>query len=291
MPSATHEGILAVLRANPGVLELLLARLGVQLPAHDKLTVVSENHGQVQPIELRSDGTIRLDSGGVAVLTIVPEVQLSIDPQKLLAWPSYMVSARHQYGCPALVVVITLSRRVADWARQPIDFGFGSGAWAPVVLGPGEIPEILDIAEAAARPELAVLSAIAHGQDGDHQRAATIALAAIKGGAASLMPEQQKMYNNVIRMALSVGARKVFEMIAASPDLMERLEKEWRETMRSDERIWAKAEDLLAVLQARGLSLSDEQRKIVDFAEDEATLDRWIRLAATVSSANALFED
>jgi hypothetical protein len=69
-----------------------------------------------------------------------------------------------------LLVVVTLSKRVAEWARRPIVLGPGLGAVTPLVLGPRELPEILDRDLATENPELAVLSAIAHGKDRDVSR-------------------------------------------------------------------------------------------------------------------------
>ncbi|WP_437662667.1 hypothetical protein [Sorangium sp. So ce1182] len=50
---------------------------------------------------------------------------------------------------------------VAAWAAENIDLGLGLGHVEPLVLGPTVVPEITDPADAEA--ELAVLSAVAHG--------------------------------------------------------------------------------------------------------------------------------
>jgi hypothetical protein len=48
---------------------------------------------------------------------------------------------------------------------------------------------------------------------------------------------------------------------------------------------------VLAVLEARGLTVSDEQRKRIEGTTDLQALDRLIRSAATVESTDELFED
>jgi hypothetical protein len=50
-----------------------------------------------------------------------------------------------------------------------------------------------------------------------------------------------------------------------------------------------KVEAVLAFLDARGLAISAEQRAQVLACADVAILDRWIRKAATVTSADELF--
>jgi len=50
-----------------------------------------------------------------------------------------------------------------------------------------------------------------------------------------------------------------------------------------------KAEAILSVLEARALKVSAEQRARITASKDVAELDRWLRLAATATDADALF--
>lgn len=50
-----------------------------------------------------------------------------------------------------------------------------------------------------------------------------------------------------------------------------------------------KAEGVLAVLQARGLQVSPQQRERIVASADVSQLDAWLRLAATATTADALF--
>lgn len=50
-----------------------------------------------------------------------------------------------------------------------------------------------------------------------------------------------------------------------------------------------KAEGVLAVLQARGLSVSAQQRERILASTDLDELDRWLRLAATATAVDTLF--
>lgn len=51
------------------------------------------------------------------------------------------------------------------------------------------------------------------------------------------------------------------------------------------------AKTICAVLEARGLAISEEQRERILGATESAELERWARKAATVKTTAELFED
>ena len=59
---------------------------------------------------------------------------------------------------------------------------------------------------------------------------------------------------------------------------------------RVEGRVEGRAEAVLAVLDARGLAVTDEQRERIEGTTDLEALDRLVRNAATVDSASELFE-
>jgi hypothetical protein len=75
-----------------------------------------------------------------------------------------------------------------------------------LVIGPSGVPEIIDSAQAQADPELAVLSAIAHGRDADVGKSVRIALAA-ESASAGLDEDRSKLYLDLILASLSEAAR------------------------------------------------------------------------------------
>ncbi|WP_444962541.1 hypothetical protein [Nocardiopsis sp. M1B1] len=54
-------------------------------------------------------------------------------------------------------------------------------------------------------------------------------------------------------------------------------------------RIEGRAEAILGVLDARGIAVSNEARERVNASSDLDELDRWVRRAAKVDSAEDLF--
>src|SRR5262249_52439870 len=155
--------------------------------------------------EYRADMVIELWTDQV-VHGIIVEVQLSIDSRKRFTWPAYAANLRARLECPVSLLVVTPDERVAQWAAQPIHLG-GEYWFTPYVLGPGGVPQLRDDAEARANPELAVLSAMAHGCDADPARAIQIALAALKA-SADLDDGRADLYADLIKDSLSEAAHQ-----------------------------------------------------------------------------------
>jgi hypothetical protein len=176
------------------------------------------------------------------------------------------------------------------------------------------------VPQAAQNPELAVLSAMAHGSRaadaGQVQTAVNIATAA--SSAFSLLSEDtRKLYLDIIDAALSDAARKAFVMLPewyqfqgptalkaiAQGKLEGRLEGklEGRLEGKLEGRLEGKlegkleglvqgeAEAVLAVLETRGLALSDAERERILSCSELTTLRGWVRKAVTVSHVAELF--
>lgn len=72
--------------------------------------------------------------------------------------------------------------------------------------------------------------------------------------------------------------------------LFDESRKQSFEQGRSEGRAAEKAADVLAVLDARGLTVTDAQRERILACKDIETLTGWLRRAATVDATDALFE-
>jgi hypothetical protein len=103
------------------------------------------------------------------------------------------------------LVIITIEESVARWAAQPIELG--AGRVVPSVLGPDNIPVITDLLQAEENVELAVLSAVVHGNDNDVVCAARIAAAAIVA-SAGLDEDRATLYVDLILKTLSEDAQR-----------------------------------------------------------------------------------
>jgi hypothetical protein len=140
---------------------------------------------------------------------IVVEVQLAVDERKRWVWPAYVANLRARLKCSVCLLVVTLDEAVARWAAKPIEMG-GESRFVPVVLGPSEIAEVTDCAEACAAPERSVLSAMAHGRGSDSRKAIQIARAALTA-SAGLDEEWRTFYGDLVYFSVGEDLRQELE--------------------------------------------------------------------------------
>lgn len=278
MPSITHEALLLLFRNRPELApELLRDVLGMPLPAYAEARIEAADLSEVDPAEYRADLVVLL-LDGKPVLAIVVEAQLKKDDQKQFTWPVYLAGLRARFKCPACVLVVTPSETIADWARTPIEVGPGSTI-KPFVVGPQAVPVIRDVEEANRDPELAVLSAMAHGKEEVGLAIATAAFDACR----HLDDARAMLYLDLVGISLNDIARAAFE------DLMATGNYEFQSDFAKKHRAAGKAGAVVAFLRARGIALTNDEENRILACSDLELLDRWIRKAATVSTADELF--
>jgi hypothetical protein len=280
MPSFLHEALLLLFRNRPELAaELLRDALGVELPAYTEARIESAELTDIEPAARYADLVVLLVDGK-PVLGIVVEVQLAADEDKPFTWPVYVTNLRARIRCQVELLVIAPDPKVATWAARPIRLG-ERGTFSAFVVGPEGVPIVDDLDRATRAPELAVLSAVAHGHGpvDDAVRLAVVAAQASAQAGASHFP----VYYDLIISALSAAARKAFEML---PQQYEYQDKSLRRSF-SD----GQAKAIIAVLEARGIGVSDKQRERIFASTDFAQLDRWVRKAAIIKSTDELFAD
>jgi hypothetical protein len=210
MPSPLHEALVLLFRECPA-LGLTLARdaLHVDIPAHTSAQVVSAEFTELVPAEYRADVVLRLDDQrGNTTDVLIIEAQLQADADKSYSWHLYAAGARCRYRCPATVVAVTLDERVARWSSRSIAVDRAGNTFRPLVLGPEQIPAITNIDSARALPELAVLSAMAHGHAAG---AETIGLTAL-AGCKPLDNARASLYADIIYANMGEIARRALEV-------------------------------------------------------------------------------
>jgi hypothetical protein len=209
MPSAEHEAILLLLREQPAVLVRLLDAVGIHLPDHREIQIREADFTQLVPTEYRADLVVTLERDGpVAALVIEP--QHSRDDDKRFSWPLYLAALHARVRCPTWLVVVAGSDALARWASRPIETFHPGSQFVPVVVGPRDIPRITSVADANELPELAVMSARAHGNDPDGAGVVTTAIAALVE-LGDRAPERAKLYFDLVLSALNAGARAILE--------------------------------------------------------------------------------
>jgi hypothetical protein len=273
MPSQLHESLLVLFRNRPELApELLREALQIELPAYNEARVESADLTDVQPAEYRADLVVLLYDKK-AVLGIVVEAQLSPDDDKRFAWPVYAVGLRARMRCPVCLLVVTAHEPVARWAAIPIDLG-GGNRFAPLVLGPSGVPQITDQDRANADPELAVLSAMAHGQGADSGKALQIAVAAMTA-SLGLDAERSVLYYDLVYASLGEAARKSLQtMDPAKYEFQSEFARRYLAEGEAKGEARGEAKVVLKLLALKFGPLSDEVTARVKSAS-AAELDQW----------------
>jgi hypothetical protein len=216
MPSHQHELLLLLFRNRFSSAADLLRELNVQLPDYDQICAESSDLSDLRPAEYRADLVLFLQSGSRKVLGVVVEVQLARDEDKSYAWPAYIANLRARHRCPVCLLVITIQDAVARWAARSIELGPGTRC-LPWVVGPTNMPAITTVNDANENVELAVLSAIEHGQHADISLAARVASVAILASAA-IDAERSNLYHDLIFISLANNVPHTLEATMSSLD-------------------------------------------------------------------------
>jgi hypothetical protein len=203
-----HEILVDLFKNRPSLAAEILAEvLGVSLPAYTEARIASADLTEIQPAEYRADIVVVLLERHVAVRVIIVEVQLAIDPRKRLSWPAYVTVSRAIHGCPADLLVVASDAGIAGWCAEPIEIGVPGFVLRPPVLRRTAVPVVIDPGEAARRPELGVLSAMAHGET---EQGATIA-AAVLPAIQGLDADRTRFYFDLVYNSLNEAARQSLE--------------------------------------------------------------------------------
>jgi hypothetical protein len=209
MPSQLHEALLLLFRNRPALApELLRDALHMEIPPFTDVRLDSADFTDIQPAEYRADLVVLL-TNGTPILGIVVEVQLHADERKRFAWPVYVANLRARLECPVCLLVVAGNDSVARWAAKSVALG-GGNEFTPMVLGPAGVPEVTDEAQAREDPELAVLSAVAHGEDENTEKSLQIALAA-QLASAGLDEGRSRLYFDLVVNSLSEATRKALQ--------------------------------------------------------------------------------
>lgn len=273
MPSQWHEALVLLFRNRPSLaVDLIRDALRVELPAHAEARIDSAELADVQTAEYRADVVVRL-LGDETVGAVVVEIQLSIDGDKRFSWPRYVTVLRSRLKREVSLLVVAPDEAVARWAAEPI--ALGGGNWfTPLVLGPAAIPEVTDEAAARTAPELAVLSAMAHGRDANVAKAARIGAAA-QNASADLDEDRSRLYLDLVWASLSEAARKELQaMDPAKYEYQSEFARRWIALGREEGKAEGKAEGqsqgradlLLRQLTLRYGELGDEVRARISTA-------------------------
>jgi hypothetical protein len=280
-----HEVLVDLFKNRPSLgAELLSEALGVALPAYTEARLISIDLTRIRPAEYRADVMVLLLDGDVPVRVVIIEVQLGIDPRKRFTWPDYSTGARAAHGCQVSLLVVAPDPDVAAWCSAPIEIGIPGFVLRPPVLGRTAVPVVTDPAEAARRPELAVLSAMAHGAGELGAAIAAAVLPAIQG----LDEERARFYGDLVYNALNDAARRALEAMMKGYEYQSDFAKKYvaqgEAQGEAKGEIMTRARDVLTVLRVRGIAVPEAARERILAQNDPARLEGWLEKAAIATS-------
>jgi hypothetical protein len=272
VPSLAHEVLVDLFKNRPSLgAELLTEALGVALPSFTEARLVSIDLTKIQPTEYRADVVALLLDGDVPMGVHIVEIQLGVDLGKRYSWPDYAMGSRARHRCPVSLLVVAPDPAVAEWCAEPIETGIPGFVLRPPVLGRGAVPVVTDPAEAARRPELAVLSALAHG---DGEQGAAIA-AAVLPAVAGLGDDRARFYGDLGLNSLNEAARRALEAMMKGYEYQSDFAKKYVAQGRAQEAAHA----VLTVLRVRGIAVPEGTRERILAEKDPARLERWLEKA------------
>jgi len=288
MPSMAHEILVDLFKNRPSLAaEILIEVLGISLPDYTEARIASADLTEIQPAEYRADIVVILFYNGNPVRVVIVEVQLAADPKKRLSWPAYVTVARAVHGCPAALLVVAPDPAVAGWCAEPIETGVPGFVLRPPVLHRTAVPVVTDPGEAARRPELGVLSAMAHGET---EQAATIA-AAVLPAIQELDDNRVRLYYDLVYNSLNEAARRSLETMMKGYEYQSDFAKKYVAQGRAEGRAETAARDVLTVLRARGLAVPDAARERILAQKDPERLELWLEKAAVAASVDAVLDE
>ncbi|MFE1915240.1 hypothetical protein [Streptomyces anandii] len=292
MVNSSHEAMHRIFQEYPGLFTGVSKVLGLPFSAPRAVTVLPTDLTEYRPVERRVDTLMRFDSGEDESFLLAVEAQSGKDKDKPASWAYYMSFLYAKYKTPPLLLVVCQDRATAEWAARPMRIG--PPQWAaltlqPLVAGPHNMPVITDPAEARADLALAALSAITHAKD-----------PAVDGILKALSTALQDMTEAVVDPIIEFtaqglsGNRRAAEiwrnLVAVDLSFYKSyIAEEIRDEGRAEALVQKGAEDVLLVLEARGLDVSEVVRERVTSCCDLEVLRRWLTRAVSVEAAEAIF--
>lgn len=303
MASIEHESVVELFRGRPELAPSMMGSLlGVTSPEFATAQVSEAGAEQLTPTEHRADLVICLrDESGAAVQAIVVEVQRRRDPEKSWIWPAYAANIRAKRHCPTTLLVVAVDAGVAAWANEAIQIGPGMRDFKPLVLGPSVLPAVTEAEQAVAAPELAILSAMAHGNSSQGLAVVQASLAAINqlgdDHAAAYFHAVYNGLGDVIRAAVEQIIMQQAQTTEPLPPFLQQFvdrgisegETKGKAAGEAIGETKGRAHALIRLLTRAGLPLTDADRQRITNCQDPDTLDRWLDNAWGAKSASDVF--
>jgi hypothetical protein len=249
----------------------------------------------VVPAEFAADSVVVVSdpATGRPDLVVVVEPQGRDDRTKAYSWPAYLANVREAVKCPrAILIVVCPDPREAEKCRRVIPMGHPGWDLRPIVIDPAHAPD-----PDGADPYLILFLACLPALDMETEAGARRVLAAIRETGAS--HADRSRLTAIILSRASDAARQTLEALMSTAEWKDDFIESYvqigieqgREQGLEQGAANAKAQDVLKVIDARGLTPTPEQRAKVAATAGIAQLDLWFDRALTADTAADVFHD
>ncbi|WP_199040396.1 hypothetical protein [Glycomyces salinus] len=301
MAKVPHEALHHIFRDEPGLFSRAMSRiLDEDFPEVREVSVINGDLTEIMPVERHADTILKVDTDeGEQLLVIEPQTEAQ--KKKIRSWAYYIAYLENKYELPVTLLVITASETTARWARGSVTLGPSgrpSMRVLPFVFGPDNTPFITKSEVAAADVVFAVFAALTHRLNPEIERALSplaYALSTTDIATAQFLAE----FTDVglgDSCARSTWKRIIMTMTYPyASKLREELESKGREEGLElgleQGQLQGQAKMVLAVLDRRGIVLTDAERERISSCTDEDLLLEWGMKAGLVSRTEELFGD
>lgn len=289
MVSAPHEAMHRVFQEYPSLLSGLSDVLGLELPPVASAELLTVDLTETEPLERRVDTLLRIRTENDGPFLLVVEAQGKQDPGKTVSWPYYVTYLNNKYRLPVLLLVICQDHATAAWAARPLTIGlpqWPTVTTRPLVAGPHNMPIITNVAEARKDLAFATLSAITHADNPGVD-------AILKTMSVALRDAPESLVEPLVELiAQGLGNRPAAQqrrnLVAVDLSFYT---SPLSEEIRDEGRVENRAEDVLLILSARSVDITDATREKVTSCGDLEVLRRWLVRAAFVTTSDEIFDE
>lgn len=289
-PTPEHEGLHRLFAEDKRVVASVLSRvLDIDMPLPADVQSLNVDMTEFIPVvERRSDTVLRVESGTgdpARDFILLVESQTDEDESRYYAWPYYISYLQAKYKLQVVLLVVTSKPETERWARKPMRIGLPGltcQVTTAIACGPGNVPPVVTVEEAARDLYFAVFSAFTHSR-GPEVRGILEVL------ATALETTDKETASDLSEFTeAGLGTTPGFEiwrMLMASGSF----------TYVSETRAQGRAEEaakiILRLLKRRGIPVDDHSRRRIESCTDQDTLEKWADRTVDVEKVDQLFED
>ncbi|SBT88586.1 hypothetical protein GA0115233_1003108 [Streptomyces sp. DI166] len=289
MVSSSHEAMHHIFQEDPGVFARTFRTLDLPFPDPVAVSLLPTDLTEIQPTERRVDTLLRIDTASGDSHLLIVEAQSKKNSRKPTSWAYYVAHLQEKYGIPPVLLVMCQDMNTAAWASKP--FTVGPPQWPTLtlralVLGPHNVPVITDPSTAARDIPLATLSAITHAKNPN----APAILKALAVALKTIDEETARIFAELTELGLGTATAAETWRQLMSVDLSF-FRSETSQRLRDEGLAKGRIEDILLILDTRGVEVTEAARERITSSTDLDELRGWLTRALTVRSADDLFTE